>query len=344
MTTLPEESRLRDLLDRGDAHACDSVKRGVGGPFAAGLFAWQPETDAWRELVPFKGNAVFATGMASAHAEDQALRPDGQKALKRFLSKAKRAGEAWRIVMISTAESCPACHSKIEIVARRLVTEGLLPPGGFILAFGASYADSREVGGFNDAVYHADLARPVTDRAIPVERTSPHDLPDFPGVSLRRARGPVAAVIGATVRLIGRDQRRRDWVQTPELSVLRGASAALMAAGVDRPWDLQRATLITTAAALGPLAYAECQWANIGRILLLPGTSRRAHEEAPDLPGPLYRAIVDRPYNGPAAAIRVIAVAGFANRAQHLWAERQAALSDAARARRQYNGLVLEAS
>ncbi|AGH99026.1 hypothetical protein [Micavibrio aeruginosavorus] len=312
---------LPDLVAACDAAAVQNVRSGHGGPFGASLSVYNRDSGA---LVPVAGpvcNAVLETGLAGAHAEDQVLQPAALHALRDALQTVGRGCAI--VVLASSGESCPACYSKIEIVARTLVTDGLIEAGAFVLAYGASYEDTRVVAGFNDEPYHADMAGPLQNRMIPCVRGD-GALP----VPARVVMPDGAAYDGADGRMA-----QGTPLFTPEIQAIYTACRAQKKAGVDEPWNLRRAVLYTTAPAVGPLMYAESQWANIGRIVQCDGPV--ALTEAPDATNDaLFAVVAARPYNGPGTAVHVVRVTPFANLAQHEWAR----LSEAGQVAH-YNGI-----
>ncbi|WP_435640522.1 hypothetical protein [Micavibrio aeruginosavorus] len=303
---------LPDLVAATDAAAVQNVRSGHGGPFGASLSVYNRDNGA---LVPVAGpvcNAVLETGLAGAHAEDQVLQPTVLRTLRDTL---KTVGRDHAIVVLaSSGESCPACYSKIEIVARALMAEGLIAAGAFVLAYGASYEDTRVVAGFNDEPYHADMAGPLENRMIPCVRGDV-TLP----VSARVVTPDGTIYDGADARASAQTP-----LFTPEIQAIYTACRAQKKGGVDEPWNLRQAVLYTTAPMIGPLMYAESQWANIGRIVQCDGPPVPA--EAPDATNDaLFAVVAARPYNGPQAAVHVVRVTPFANLAQHEWARLSAA-------------------
>ncbi len=312
---------LPDLVAACDAAAVHNVRAGHGGPFGASLSVYHRDTGA---LVPVVGpvcNAVLETGLAGAHAEDQVLQPACLRALRDALQMIGRDHAI--VVLASSGESCPACYSKIEIVARALIADGVIEPGAFVLAYGASYDDTRTVAGFNDEPYHADMAGPLENRMIPCVRGD-EELPV-----------PARVVMPDGVAYDGADARTAQGTPlfTPEIQAIYTACRAQKKSGLDEPWNLRRAVLYTTAPMIGPLMYAESQWANIGRIVQCDGPQTAA--EAPDVSNDaLFAVVAARPYNKAGTAVLVVRVTPFANLAQHEWAR----LSDAGQVAH-YNGI-----
>lgn len=298
---------LRDLLAAADREAVKNVRSGRGGPFAASLHVYNRAKAVMIEIAPPAGNAVLETGLASAHAEDRIIAPANIRALKMALRA--MGPEAAEVYLVSSAESCPACHAKLEILARILVHEGLLQPGRFTVVYGASYDDTRDVAGFHDAPYHHDMTKPEEQRLIRVERDTPPA-----GIS-----AGVAAVVMPDGRIFtAADDRDDDVIATAEIRAIRAACAAGKEAGADTPWDLGGAVLYAPVDVVGPLMYAESQWANIGRIVLTGETGRN---EAPGIGNAdLFSTIAARPYNHETSALRILRLQPFANLAQHEWA------------------------
>ncbi len=301
------EDYLKDLVDEADTAALETVRAERGGPFGAILCLYNMKTGAVRRIGDPAGNAVLATGLASAHAEDQVLSPANIAELEARLQTA--AGRDSCIVLASSAESCPACHAKAEILARILMHEGFIEPGRFVLAYGAAYHDTKMIAGFNDEPYHADMLRPASARLIAIETTRTPD---------RALTAPAMVVLPDGRHFSAHDHRERHFTLTPEVSAIRAAVLNRKHAGEKDPWNLGGAILYTHTTEPGPLAYAECQWANVTRWVGVEGGAP-AHE-APDIANEsLFRAVAQRPYNGPGAAVRVVQVEGFENRAQKEW-------------------------
>ncbi len=301
------EKILQDLLRAADHEAVKNVQSGRGGPFAASLHVYDRAKSEMIEIAPPAGNAVLETGLASAHAEDRVIAPANIRALKKTLRDV--GVEAAEIYLVSSAESCPACHAKLEILARILMHEGLLQPGRFTVVYGASYDDTRDVAGFHDAPYHHDMTKPEEERLIRIERGS-----GPAGI----APGQAAVVMPDGTVFTADDDREDDVIATAEIGAIRAACAAGKAAGTDTPWDLRGAVLYAPVDVVGPLMYAESQWANIGRIVL---TGEAGRNEAPGVGNAaLFHAVAARPYNHEASALRVMRLQPFDNRAQHEWA------------------------
>ncbi len=318
MTELIPQEILKKLVDEADMAAVENVREGRGGPFGASLNIVNLANHHVLRIGEIAGNAVLETGVGSAHAEDQALSPENVRALKANL-KNMDAGKI-AVVIASSGESCPACHAKIEILARILMDEQLLAPGHFIVAYGATYADTLHVAGFNDEPYHADMTKPENARLIRIENAKTEELPDAVKQALSAA--PVALVTGDHV-IAGQDERGKHFTFIPEVTAMRAACQQQKQNGAAEPWDLQRATLYTHSHHIGPLAYAEAQWANIARLVRVSGAGN-IQPEAPLVSNDeLFRAIAARPYNNPHSVLRVVRVTPFANSGQHEWARLQ---------------------
>ncbi len=312
---------LKKLVEEADAAAVENVREGRGGPFGASLNIINLEKNWVIRIGEVAGNAVLETGVGSAHAEDQALSPENIRALKANLKDRDPAKTA--VVVASSAESCPACHAKLEIIARILVEERLIQLGHFIVAYGATYGDTLNVAGFNDEPYHADLLKDPHERLIKIETLAMDRLPSAVQESLVYA--PAVVQADGVELSGGHDERDRHFTFIPEVTALRGACAMRKAKGASDPWDLHKATLYTTTAQIGPLAYAEAQWANVARWVQVTGDSTNVPAEAPQISNDdLFQAVAMRPYNNQRSALRVVRIEDFANLGQHEWAKIQA--------------------
>lgn len=310
---------LKKLVGEADLAAVENVREERGGPFGASLNIINLENNHVLRIGDIAGNAVLETGIGSAHAEDQALSPENIRALKANLKNRDISKTA--VVIASSGESCPACHAKIEIMARILVEERLIQLGHMIVAYGATYADTLNVAGFNDEPYHADMLKSESERLITVETISLDQLP--PDVRAQIVDG--GAVVQTENSLFaGYDERATHFTFTPEVMALRAACAARKSKNATEPWDLKRATLYTTTAQIGPLGYAEAQWANVARWVRVKGHDSTA-PEAPQINNDaLFRAIATRPYNNQYSALHVVRITPFANLGQQEWAKLQA--------------------
>lgn len=309
---------LKNLVEEADLAAVANVREGRGGPFGACLNIINLETMHLLRIGAMAGNAVLETGVGSAHAEDQALSPENIRALKSNLKNRDLSGTA--VIVASSGESCPACHAKIEILARILIDEGLLLPGHFTLAYGATYADTLHVAGFNDEPYHADMTKAENARLIRIEDVPYEQLPPDVQQHLTGA-GALVQTHGGLFK--GTDERIQHFTLTPEVTALRAAAQAQKFQGIDAPWDLQKATLYSTANQIGPLAYAEAQWANIARwVRVAPHKNTPTEAPVIDNNG-LFRAISTRPYNNPYSVLHVVRITPFSNYGQHEWAKLQ---------------------
>lgn len=309
---------LKKLVVEADSAAVENVREGRGGPFGASLNIINFETGHVMRIGQVSGNAVLETGVGSAHAEDQALSPENIRALKANLKNRDVAKIA--VVVASSAESCPACHAKLEIIARILVEERLIQRGHFIVAYGATYGDTLNVAGFNDEAYHADMLKAPSARLIKIESVSMDRLPQ--AVQENLAYAPAVVQTDDVGLSNGRDERDVHFTFTPEITALRGACAVRRAKGAADPWDLHKATLYTTTAQIGPLAYAEAQWANVARFVLVTGDVTNVPDEAPQINNDdLFQAVAMRPYNNERSALQIVHIEPFDNLGQHEWAK-----------------------
>ncbi len=313
------DSLLGGLLEKADDFAVGTVKAGRGGPFAASLHVY--DLDA-RELIQIGGmaaNAVLETGMASAHAEDRLLSPENVRMLKDHL--ARKRGNDIAVILASSGQSCPACHAKSEVAARVLMSENLLPSGRFIVTYGATYEDTKNTALFNDEIYHQDFRRAPPERLVKVVEEKSAGLPDDVDSFFRAAKAPAALIArGGQVLATGRDCRHDDILATAEVGAIRQACARQKREGVTQPWNLD-AVLYTTGGDIGPLCYAECQWANVTKVVCL---GLQSHE--PEAPGIDNRAFYDLMAAGNhrhnQAALVVLRQSPFSNRAQKEWRQR----------------------
>lgn len=315
---------LEDRLIRADREAVKNVQDGRGGPFAASLHLYHAGRGEMTDLAEPAGNSVLETGLASAHAEDRAILPDRVAALKNALRES--GAEEAHVYLVSSGESCPACHAKLEILARILLHEKLILPGRFTVVYGASYEDTHAVAGFNDAPYHDDFQKPVGTGLIRHNVIKYHDLPAMVRDRVKDVAAPVAVIATKDRILAGTGDY-------PEISAIHFASAMQKRAKIEDPWNLRMATLYSFTRDIGPMAYAECQWANVTQWVSIdhPDAKLFATQEAPGISNAeLFRIIGTRPYTNPQSALNFIRIEPFANEGQQEWA-RQSHL-------RRYNG------
>lgn len=315
---------LEDRLVRADRAAVDNVRAGRGGPFAASLHVYHRDRAEMTDIAEPAGNSVLATGLASAHAEDRAIQPDHVAALKKILHDT--GAEAAHVYLVTSGESCPACHAKLEILARTLLHEKLILPGRFTVIYGATYEDTHQVAGFNDAPYHDDFQKPAGTGLIRQKIVKYHDLPPMIRDRVKDVAAPVAVIATKDRILAGTGD-------FPEISAIHFASAMQLRARIEDPWNLRMATLYSFTRDIGPMAYAECQWANVTQWVTIdhPDAKLFATREAPDIDNKaLFDIIRTRPYTHPQAALQMLHFTPFANEGQQEWA-RQTGL-------RRYNG------
>ncbi len=144
--------------DMAAFHAANITREdpiGKGGPFGAQLWLVNRKTNE-HVLIgtvqePEDSNAVVSKGQASAHAEAESLSPEKRQQVKDFLKE--NAEEGWEVVQVSSAESCPSCRSKQVAFANELIVEDLITSGQFHVVFKATYDQTKEDAGFNDAPY-----------------------------------------------------------------------------------------------------------------------------------------------------------------------------------------------
>lgn len=310
-------------LEKTDIFAEDNVKQGRGGPFGAALLVLDRD-GLWHEIGNLAANAVLSKGIGSAHAESEVLSPENVNILK---EKLLHTGSDSLVVIISSGESCPACHAKEEILARILVSEGLLSQGNVFVVYGASYGQTEAIAGFNDKPYLEDMQKDACFRLIKQQIMDISDLP-APVRSIFETSTEQVAVIcqGEKVSGIGHDQRRFNIMATSEVVAIWEACLKQKKDGTESPWDLGGAVLYTPTPVVGPLEYAESLWANITRRVSVnyPQSVDWATQEVPDLANnDFFQLIASRPYNEAGGFVTVLYLGqNFKNRAQYAWKEK----------------------
>lgn len=313
---LIQENILHDRLAACDAAAVETVRAGQGGPFAASLHVYDAATQQMIDVAGPSGNAVLETGLASAHAEDRVIAPQNVVKLKEAL-RAVGLDNA-HVYLVSSAESCPACHTKLEILARQLLQQKLLKPECFTVVYGASYEDSEAVAGFNDAPYHEDFQKIPGTGLVHQRVVKLMEMPTMLRTKMVDVAAPIALIATKDRVLVGTGD-------SPEISAIHFASAMQKRAGIEAPWNLRGATLYSLTPDIGPMAYAECQWANVAHWVTVdhPDGKLFATHESPGISnGDLFRIIATRPYTNPASALNFLHLTPFANLAQHEWRNR----------------------
>ena len=303
---------LEDFLEKCDQAALDNVRAGQGGPFAASLHLRHVVADSWITVVPPCCNAVLKTGLSSAHAESCLIAESNIEKLKNAL--ADHELDSVEIYLVSSAESCPACHAKLEVLARRLVHDGYLAPGRFHVVYGATYEETESIAGFSDAPYHQDFQKDPGTGLVKQICAIPGDSLLSPVESIiRREHASCAVVLSGKdiVTATGHMSETRAIQKMSQLKKDRGDSA---------PWDLSGSVLYTRTRSIGPVAYAECQWAHIGQWITVDDGGDAGHPEAPDISNhDLFRVVATRPYTHPQSALRFLRIQPFANLAQKEW-------------------------
>ncbi len=314
------------LLNAADESALEAVKAGRGGPFGAVLAVGDLKTMNYVRVGEIGSSAVFSTGMASAHAEDQALCPDNVRAAMSTLREWDNKGMNPSVILASSGQSCQACHAKEEIVARHLIRQKLIDRKGFIVAYGATFGAAADIAGFNDLPYVLDLIR--YDRepssSVSMVRHKVLEIAETPSAVRecfeRLGNAPVAVIArGNDILAVGENSRSAfDLIATPEITAIRRACAKQKAEGSQTPWKLEGAALYTTSD-LGPLMRGEAQWAAIGDIVSIKGFGRASTQETPDMPNRDLLHSLAQGYNHDGSVLRVVRVSNYANKAQRLW-------------------------
>lgn len=332
------QTKAREWLDDVDSFALASVQNGVGGPFGAALFLYNAKSGASEMIGEPRGNAVLSTGCGSAHAEDRILGADTMEKLSARLKELADDRDNLYVVMVSSAESCPACHTKEQIVARELDYMGLLPLGHFIVFFGATYKDTAEVAGFHDAPYFEDIGLGIGEGLIKVTPKHSDELNDAVRILFRGSPDPVSAVVrDGHILAVSADHRCKDALfASADYTAIQMAAKDQKDKNILQPWNLREATLYTSSLEVGPLAYTECQWANITRIIPVKDARSRTANDAKNISNDVLGQVVGTVgYNHPQSAVVMVHLDGFANKAQNGWRERMEKLGNSIL----YNGI-----
>ena len=331
-TFIPSAKDSKSLLSDVDEFAVANVIAGRGGPFGASLHVYTHDDAQYHQIGTLSANAVLETGTASAHAEDQMLSPEPYRKLKDFL-RSLPTQQKRSVILCSSGESCPSCHSKIEIVSRDLIKEGLIDNDGFIVLYGATYQQTHDVAKFNDAPYLKDMQRETSQRQIQQRIVSIQDTPDEVKYAFTHADKATSVIqLCDNTFITEYEDRANDIIATSEVSAFRSAAQHQKAQGSDTPWDLQNAILYTSTSEIGPLGYSEALWANIGSWVTVSHDRQEqwSTTETDDISNSQFYSIVTtRPYNTTGAAISAIQVPDFLNKAQHEWRKKLDQTDDA---------------
>jgi hypothetical protein len=300
-----------------------------GGPFGAALVI-SLQDGSFEVIGRPRGNNVVGSGIASRHAEDQALQPDNYRALVGRLTELKKQQHDPFVWMVSSGQSCTNCHTKQEIAARDLEAKGLLKPGRFVTLYGASYDETLKIAQFYDAQY-ADaiiLASQMPhhpDNLIKQRHVEIGAMPHQAQVILSRALIPTAVIMrNGRVYAIGMDERT-DYnpFSTAEANAVRNACLNNRAEGVFKSWEVG-GELYSLNGDIGPLFHAETSWTNIRTITTAQKPGRLGKEQSRETPklsdGDFLRVIAGG-YRHPMSAIHVVRDGSFHNTAQPKWAE-----------------------
>jgi len=289
-------SLIQRTLEELDSFAHENVASGHGGPFAArlALFSLDRKEQCVPQVIfPLSGNMVLDTGIASFHAEAQALSSGQIAILKQKIRELAFDKHLTPIVVLfSSAQPCMACLTKIEICARHLVHENLIAPKNFFLVYGANYDATEKVAGFHDYAYALDFFNFKNNQQtkynlIKLSLATIEETPDeISSILHENALIEAVLVRDNKVLSLGYDQRaENDYFRTSECVALHAASRSLKKQGDATPWSLSGSCLYTLNADIGPLSYAECQWANVSQIVsLTSGTAPVANPKHLDCP------------------------------------------------------------
>lgn len=336
---------LAQQLEATDAFATENVRKGHGGPFGAALHIIDLDTGNATQIGTLAANAVLKTGIASQHAEAEVLSPDNQRSLREQLTILRSQNRTnLAVVCTSSGQSCPACQAKQEIIARDLAIDGLLEKGRFVVTYGATFEDTAQIAGFNDAPYVLDnLLRLLGTNEKTMVKVKHRHISELPEDIKRRFiiaqadRRRIAVLDGANVSVTGKDNRTHDLFATASVEAIRNACRAqtkLMNDGksLEQPWLLgnrpeqpsKEAVLYTPLKTVGPLLLAEAQWAGVAKIVCVDGISHDldAERETPDISNNAFTHACWSGYNRDESYLTVLRLAPFENNAQIAWREK----------------------
>ncbi|QNT77446.1 hypothetical protein [Entomobacter blattae] len=307
-----------------------------GGPFGAAIAVSYIDLtgeDVFEIVGKRWGNNVVASGIASEHAEDQAMQPDNYKALQRKLSLLRSKGLTATVWQLSSGQSCPTCHTKQEIMARDLVQRGLIKKGHFKTVYGATFEETFKIAQFFDDQYSRaliafSLSPKNRKNIISSNSINFADLPEEVMDILGSASKPTAVFVrNRQIYAIGTDERNEfDLYSTPEVTAIRKACVRNREENnVLASWEVS-GELFTTTQEVGPLLFTEMGWTKASQIkhVLMPKNLQHLQYETcetPHLNNAAFLHIVAGGYTDPLAAIEVYHDKMFNNTAQPQWAE-----------------------
>lgn len=300
---------LEYLLHETDLFAHSTASQEKGGPFGALTLLINPR----RQSYVFVGggaddvldsNAVVSKGLASAHAEAENLSPERRKSVVDFLSLHK--GKGWKVVQVSSGESCQSCRAKQVLFAQELERKGLIGKGDFHVVFKATYEQTRRDASFNDEPYDQTfraihsleiLERPegiigisdmlqdnpetsaqINDGSLihtPVSLCQADDIPkNVKDIFDANKDMPVAILVkqdGTILSWDAQSQPIQGDLNHPEKTAIISAlhkAAQNLRNGEDKfeSWNLEKAILYTNIKEIGPAAYAESLWYNLSSM------------------------------------------------------------------------------
>ena len=315
-----------DQANKSDLFALKTAQGGKGGPFGAQLWVVR-EGSSPVMIGTDDSNAVVIKGIASAHAEAENLSPENRSRLFSFLEEHR--GQGWKVVQVSSGESCQSCRSKQVLTAQELIQKELIKPGDFHVVFKATFERTAADAQFNDLPYDMTyrvinalgvmdreeglfgLAQALQDsnegrdlltrREIvynPVNKVEAMAVyPAVNDIFSQNQGRPVAVVVSKEGQIMSSavDERNRPAsINLPEKSALilalHRASEQIRKSKVFESWNLQGATLYTNVRDIGPASYGETLWCNLSAIDVVEEyTSAVVEDQAQELPGTANR-------------------------------------------------------
>lgn len=302
-----------------------------GGPFGAMLYI-ELEDGSIEVVGKKRGNNVIGSGIASAHAESEALDEENYKALVTRLETLKAEGKTPRVWMVSSGQSCPTCQTKQEIAARDLAEKGLLPRGQFMALYGATYDETEEIAKFNDGDYAGSLKQSAMDPGSPDNHiqhrqenleTAPPEVQEI----FRQATKPTAVIWrNGQVYAVGEDTTTRyNPFATAEANAIRAACAKNKKEGAPYPWEVD-GTIYTFTPNIGAYGFTEAMWTGIKKFVSVlldgkPAQPALQTAEAQHISNSGLLQTVAGGYSDTQSYVRVFRDMNFVNTAQPMWAK-----------------------
>ncbi len=290
------------------------MKTPQGGPFGAALAVFLEDGNLGYLAGPCV-NRVLETGLASCHAEHESLSPPLYEKLVRAIEALPNAAG---VVLLSSAQPCVTCHTKMEIAARDLIRRGLIEPGRFLCVYGARYEETLRVAGFNDIAY-ADALILAAEKGAATKRIALDEAPDEIRAFFEKTGGGAAILSEGRLYASGSEGRGPyDPFSTAEVKALRESCRRARSEGRTDSWNA-KGTLYTANEEIGPLLFSETLWTGVRDIVSVRGLAQA--RETPELSNEAFLRIVASGYGDAQRAVSFFWDSSHENLSQQAWSK-----------------------